>query len=114
MIDNVDIKILNIIQNNGRISNAELARQLDLAPSGVLERVKKLEKKGIISGYEVRLDAEKLGLSITAFIQVLSSDTVGRITSYNVCYTKLLRATGLSKRPFRVRMIFIDFHPAFA
>jgi len=77
MIDNVDIKILNIIQNHGRISNAELARQLDLAPSGVLERVKKLEKKGIISGYEVRLDAEKLGLSITAFIQVLSSDTVG-------------------------------------
>jgi len=77
MIDTVDIKILNIMQNNGRISNAELARQLNMAPSGILERVKKLEQKKIIRGYEVRIDGEKLGLSIIAFIQVLSSDTVG-------------------------------------
>lgn len=77
MIDEIDIKILNIIQSNGRLANAELARQLDMAPSGVLERVKKLEKKGVISAYEVRLDPDKLGLSVTAFIHVLSSDTVG-------------------------------------
>lgn len=77
MIDIIDIKILNILQIDGRISNAELARRLDMAPSGILERVKKLEKKGIINGYEVRLDANSLGLSITAFVHVLSSDTVG-------------------------------------
>ena len=77
MIDTTDINILNILQLDGRISNAELARQLDMAPSGILERVKKLEKKGLIQGYEVRIDAEKLGLNITAFIHVLSSDTVG-------------------------------------
>ena len=77
MIDEIDLKILNIIQNNGKVSNAELARQLAMAPSGVLERVKKLEKKGVIRGYEVRLDPAKLGLGVTAFIHVLTTDTVG-------------------------------------
>ncbi len=77
MIDNLDLEILNIIQSRGRMSNAELARKLNMAPSGILERVRRLEKKGVITGYEVRLDAAKLGITITAFIHVLSSDTVG-------------------------------------
>lgn len=80
MIDNIDLHILNIIQNNGRISNAQLARQLQMAPSGVLERVRKLEKKGILEGYEVRLNPAKLGLTITAFIHILTSDNVGSTT----------------------------------
>jgi Lrp/AsnC family leucine-responsive transcriptional regulator len=78
MIDSLDLSILNIIQNDGRISNAELARQLQMAPSGILERVRKLEKKGVIRGYEVRLDSEKLGLAVTAFIHILTTDSVGR------------------------------------
>lgn len=77
MIDILDLKILSIIQEHGKMSNAELARKLNMAPSGILERVRKLEKKGVITGYEVRLDAAKLGVTITAFIHVLSSDTVG-------------------------------------
>jgi Lrp/AsnC family leucine-responsive transcriptional regulator len=77
MIDNVDLHILNIIQNDGKISNAKLARQLQMAPSGVLERVRKLEKKGILEGYEVRLNPAKLGLTVTAFIHILTSDSVG-------------------------------------
>ena len=77
MIDGIDLHILNIIQNDGKISNAKLARQLQMAPSGVLERVRKLEKKGILEGYEVRLNPAKLGLTVTAFIHVLTSDSVG-------------------------------------
>ncbi|NNF47714.1 MAG: winged helix-turn-helix transcriptional regulator, partial [Desulfofustis sp.] len=77
MIDDIDLHILNIIQNNGKISNAKLARQLQMAPSGVLERVRKLEKKGILEGYEVRLNPVKLGLTVTAFIHILTSDSVG-------------------------------------
>jgi Lrp/AsnC family leucine-responsive transcriptional regulator len=77
MIDNIDLHILNIIQNDGKISNAKLARQLQMAPSGVLERVRKLEKKGILEGYEVRLNPAKLGLTVTAFIHILTSDSVG-------------------------------------
>lgn len=77
MIDNIDLSILNIIQNSGKISNVELARQLNMAPSGILERVRKLEKRGIIEGHEVRLNATKLGLTVTAFIHILTSDNVG-------------------------------------
>jgi Lrp/AsnC family leucine-responsive transcriptional regulator len=77
MIDYTDLNILNIIQNNGRISNAELARTLNMAPSGILERVKKLEKKGIIIGYEVRLNHKALGVSLATFIQIKTMDAVG-------------------------------------
>lgn len=77
MIDGIDLNILTILQNDGKISNVELARQLNMAPSGILERVRKLEKRGIIEGHEVRLNGTKLGLTITAFISILTSDTVG-------------------------------------
>jgi len=77
MLDSTDIQILNILQENGKITNAELARQIGMAPSGVLERVKKLEQKGIIQGYEVRLNPKALGISLSTFIQIMTSDAVG-------------------------------------
>jgi Lrp/AsnC family leucine-responsive transcriptional regulator len=77
MIDSFDLNILNIFQTNGRISNAELARILNMAPSGVLERVKKLEKKGIIVGYEVRLNHKALGVALATFIHIKTMDPVG-------------------------------------
>lgn len=77
MLDSTDIQILNILQVNGKITNAELARQIGMAPSGVLERVKKLEQKGIIEGYEVRLNPKALGISLSTFIQIQTSDAVG-------------------------------------
>jgi Lrp/AsnC family leucine-responsive transcriptional regulator len=77
MLDSTDIQILNILQENGKITNAELARQIGMAPSGVLERVKKLEQKGIIEGYEVRLNPKALGISLSTFIQIQTADAVG-------------------------------------
>jgi len=77
MLDSTDIQILNILQENGKITNAELARQIGMAPSGVLERVKKLEQKGIIQSYEVRLSPKALGISLSTFIQIKTSDAVG-------------------------------------
>ncbi len=77
MLDSTDIQILNILQGNGKITNAELARQIGMAPSGVLERVKKLEQKGIIESYEVRLSPKALGISLSTFIQIKTSDAVG-------------------------------------
>jgi Lrp/AsnC family transcriptional regulator, leucine-responsive regulatory protein len=77
MIDSIDLNILNIIQRNGKISNAELARTISMAPSGVLERVKKLEKKGIILAYEVRLNHKALGVSLATFIHIKTMDAVG-------------------------------------
>lgn len=76
-IDNVDRKILDILQKNARISNVELARRLDFAPSGILERVRKLERRGLIKNYEARLAAEKLDFGLIAFISIRTDEPVG-------------------------------------
>ena len=70
MIDEIDRKILNIIQKNARISNADIAREIGLAPSATLERVRKLEERGVIQGYFTKIDAEEVGLGLTAFVAV--------------------------------------------
>lgn len=81
MIDGIDRKLLNLLQEDARISNAELSRRVGMAPSGVLERVKKLEERGLIRGYEARLDSRKLGSGLVAFAFVKSDDRVGGIES---------------------------------
>jgi len=77
MIGDIDVKILNIIQKDARISNAEIARQVGLAPSAVLERVRKLEERGVIQGYAAEIDAAQVGLGLTAFVFVRTSDRCG-------------------------------------
>jgi Lrp/AsnC family leucine-responsive transcriptional regulator len=70
MINEIDRQILNIIQKDARISNAEIARQVGLAPSAVLERVRKLEERGVIRGYATEIDAVEVGFGLTAFVAV--------------------------------------------
>lgn len=70
MINEIDKKILNIIQKDARVSNAEIARQVGLAPSAVLERVRKLEERGVIRGYSAELNPAQMGFGLTAFIAV--------------------------------------------
>lgn len=77
MIDEIDAKILNILQHDGRTSNADLARQVGLAPSAVLERVRKLEERGVLRGFTALIDHTALGLGLLAFILVRSSDPTG-------------------------------------
>ncbi len=70
MIDKISLKILKILQEKARIPNVEVARQVGLAPSAVLERIRKLEKQGIIDGYEVRLNPKRFAKSLVAFVKV--------------------------------------------
>ena len=70
MFDNFDIQILNIIQLNARVSQADVARAVGLAPSAVLERLRKLEAKGVLTGYVALLDPEALGLGQLAYVAV--------------------------------------------
>lgn len=72
-LDEFDRKILKLLQENGRITNAEIARQIAMAPSATLERVRRLEKQGIIKGYQAVLDSEQLGLGFTAFVFIRES-----------------------------------------
>jgi Lrp/AsnC family transcriptional regulator, leucine-responsive regulatory protein len=77
MIDETDRQILNILQENARTPNAEIARQVGMAPSAVLERIRRLEAKGVIQGYEARLNPDTLGLGLLAFVFVRTRDTAG-------------------------------------
>jgi Lrp/AsnC family transcriptional regulator, leucine-responsive regulatory protein len=70
MIDEISLSILKILQKKARIPNVEVARQVGMAPSAVLERIRKMEKMGFIDGYEVRLNPERFGKSQVAFIHV--------------------------------------------
>lgn len=79
MIDEMDRRILSLLQQDGRLPNAEIARRVGMAPSATLERVRKLEARGVIEGYELRLDARKLGLGVTAFIYITASDKQGEL-----------------------------------
>jgi Lrp/AsnC family transcriptional regulator, leucine-responsive regulatory protein len=69
-LDDINIHILRLLQNDGRISNAELAQRVGLAPPTVLRRVKLLEERGYIKGYAALVDPLALGLTVTAFIFV--------------------------------------------
>lgn len=79
MIDLIDTQILNILQENARTSNAEIARQVGLAPSAVFERMRKLEERRIIRGYRADIDPKVLGLAQLAFTFVRSNDRPGGV-----------------------------------
>lgn len=70
MIDEIDIKLLNILQSSGRTRRNELAEKVGLSIPSVSERLKKMEDHGFILGYTAQVDPKKLGKDITAFIAV--------------------------------------------
>ncbi len=69
-LDEIDLKILKLLQENGRIKRNEIAQATGLSVPSVSERMKKLEDAGIIKGYTAILDSKKLGKDITAFVFV--------------------------------------------
>ena len=73
-LDATDRKILTELQGEGRMSNVELSRKVGISPPATLERVKKLEQSGVITGYAAISDPQTLGLSCTSFVEV----TLGR------------------------------------
>jgi Lrp/AsnC family leucine-responsive transcriptional regulator len=77
MIDEIDRQILNILQKNSRTSNAEIARQVGLVQSATLERIRKLEERGVIKGYGVQLDGQAVGLGLLAFVFVRTDEMSG-------------------------------------
>jgi len=76
-LDDVDLTILASLQPDARLQNTELAKKCGMAPSAVLERVKKLEQKGIIKSYTTRIDPAALNLKLLAFIFIKSNKRPG-------------------------------------
>ncbi|HEX2208016.1 MAG TPA: AsnC family transcriptional regulator, partial [Longimicrobium sp.] len=64
MIDEMDVRIVEILQQNARTPNAEIARQVGMAPSAILERIRKLEERGVIQGYSARVNPEAYGVGL--------------------------------------------------
>lgn len=76
-MDETDLHILSLLQPNSFLTNSELAKKIGMAPSAILERVKKLEQKGIIENYPTRINPEALELKLLAFIFVKTSEGPG-------------------------------------
>ena len=77
MIDDIDLRIVEILQQNARTANAEIARQVGMAPSAILERIRKLEERGVILGYSARVNPEAFGLGLTAYVFVRADERAG-------------------------------------
>lgn len=69
-LDSIDRRILRCLQASGRLSNVDLAREVGLSPTPCLERVRRLEQSGYITGYKALLDPKKLDAALVVFVQV--------------------------------------------
>lgn len=69
-LDKTDLKILSILQANGRLTNQEVAEQVNLSPSPCLRRIRNLEESGVIRQYVALLDPDKIGLGLLAYVNV--------------------------------------------
>lgn len=68
--DQIDRNILEILQANAKITNAQLSKEIGLSPAPTLERVKKLENQGVILSYHAKLNHHEIGLGVSTFVQV--------------------------------------------
>lgn len=69
-LDETDRRILRVLQSRGRLSNAELSEKVNLSASACHRRVQRLEESGVISGYVALLDARKMGLATTVYVEI--------------------------------------------
>jgi Lrp/AsnC family leucine-responsive transcriptional regulator len=77
MLDAIDLQILDLLQDNARVPQAEIARVVGLAPSAVLERLRKLEGRHVIRGYTAQLDPKALDQRLLAFVALRTTDRPG-------------------------------------
>jgi len=89
-LDRFDRHILQVLQQDGRINNQELADRIGLSPSPCLRRVRALEESGLIAGYRAVLDAKKLGLTLMALIHIaMDRHTPERFANFEVAVSVL-------------------------
>lgn len=79
MLDPIDLQIVDLLQENARVPQVEIARIVGLAPSAVLERLRKLEARGVIQGYAARIDPKALDQRLLAFVAVRTTDRPGEV-----------------------------------
>ncbi|AEG51040.1 transcriptional regulator, AsnC family [Sphingobium chlorophenolicum L-1] len=70
ILDDIDVRILDRLQGDGRVTNQQLSEDVGLSPSPCLRRVRLLEESGVITGYVALVNPEAVGLSVTAFVRI--------------------------------------------
>ena len=89
-LDRYDRHILEVLQEDGRISNQDLADRIGLSPSPCLRRVRALEEAGVIAGYRAMVDAKRLGLSLIAFVNIsMDRHTPERFANFDATVSAL-------------------------
>jgi Lrp/AsnC family transcriptional regulator, leucine-responsive regulatory protein len=78
-LDRIDLRILSVLQSDGRIANLKLAEAVSLSPTAVLARTQRLQREGFILGYEARLNPLKLGRGMAVFVEVLLDRTTPNV-----------------------------------
>ena len=69
-LDRIDLRLLSLLQQDGRATNADIAAQVNLSPSACLRRIQRLEAAGVIQGYAALVDPKRVGLGLQAFVRV--------------------------------------------
>ncbi len=78
-LDRIDLRILGLLQDDGRLTNLKLAEQVGLSPTAVLARTQRLQREGYITGFGARLDPHKLGRGLLVFVEVLLDRTTPNV-----------------------------------
>ncbi|WP_396328398.1 Lrp/AsnC family transcriptional regulator [Burkholderia anthina] len=80
-LDRIDRGMLDMLQQDGRVSNARLAEAFSLSETSCWRRLRRLEETGLIAGYHARLDRRKLGLGVMAFVQIVCTQHGEEVTA---------------------------------
>lgn len=99
VMDKIDRKILKVLQADGRIANVELAEQVGLSPASVGERLKRLQRDGLIEGYGVRLNPQLLGFGLLVFVEVFLDKTTPDV------FEKFAKAVRLAPEVLECHMV---------
>jgi Lrp/AsnC family leucine-responsive transcriptional regulator len=107
--DNVDLLILNELAKNGRESASNIAELIGMSIPAVTERIKKLQDSGVIKGYNVELDKQKLGMDVSAFITIISESSayfedVVKQADNNLNVIKCYTTTGIGSHILHVEV----------
>ncbi len=107
-IDNIDVKILSLLQANGRMKRNAIAEEVGLSVPSVSERMRKLEERGVLVGYHAVVDAKRLHFDITTFIRVMvdGSDHYAHVIEQACAMDEVLEVhsiTGEGSHIFKVR-----------
>jgi len=113
VLDRTDLRLLAVLQSEGRITNAELAERVNLSPSACLRRLQRLEADKVVTGYAAQVDPQAVGLGLQAFVRVQlvkhEADVIERFVervagSVNIGLAIVLIAVGVIRPALRARI----------